>query len=46
LSIIICIGNGYLDFLITLVFPHSFPFRIILQFQLVYQSCRVPPFRS
>jgi hypothetical protein len=46
LSVIICKGNGYLKILITLVFPHSFPFHSIFQFQLVYQSCGVLRFHS
>ena len=43
-SIIICKEDGCLEILITLVFPHSFPFHNTFQFKLVYQSCPVSPF--
>jgi len=45
LSTIICIGDGCPEILISLVFPHSFPFHSIFQFQLVFhQSCPVASF--
>ena len=43
-SFIICTGDGCLEILITVVFPHSFPLRSIVQFQLSYQSCPILPF--
>ena len=33
-----------LKFSLLLLFPHSFPFHSILQFQLVYQSCSIEAF--
>ena len=37
-------AKGCIKFLFTLVFPHSFPFHSIFQFQLAYQSYPAVPF--
>jgi hypothetical protein len=37
--IIILIGVGCLEILITLDFPHSFTFHSVFQFHLIYSSC-------